>query len=433
MDTLGSGDPGGGEMCENADECDDGEECTADSCADGTCEHVPVQDGTECYFEGVCVAGNCRALCDSAGAEGFCDNASVADGTPCAGGICQSGACALSGTILPCTEQGIRNAIAAGGGPYTFDCSGPTTVITEEGIGIDHHVILDGEGDLTIDGNGTADETIGVSEGVTVALSGLSVTKARDRGILNGGTLTLANITVSKNQGGGILNQESGNLTITDAAVSDNICAIDCDGGGIFNRGTLTLVSSAVSGNAARGGGGGILAAGPGATTTIVNSTISGNTAAAEGGAISANGGVVTLANCTISGNTSLESLGSLADADNLIVTNTIIDGDCSNTVITSNGHNIESPGNTCGFDQGTDQVDVSADDLKLGPLQDNDGPTMTHALGLLPTPSVAIDQIPAADCVDADGAVLTEDQRGEPRPETGGTTCDVGAFEVQP
>jgi hypothetical protein len=54
----------------------------------------------------------------------------------------------------------------------------------------------------------------------------------------------------------------------------------------------------------------------------------------------------------------------------------------------------------------------------------------MTHAL--LPG-SVAIDQVPEADCVDADGAPLTTDQRGEPRPETGGTMCDLGAFEVQP
>jgi hypothetical protein len=44
---------------------------------------------------------------------------------------------------------------------------------------------------------------------------------------------------------------------------------------------------------------------------------------------------------------------------------------------------------------------------------------------------SVAIDVIPEAACVDADGEPLTEDQRGEPRP--GGTMCDVGAFEVQP
>jgi len=52
----------------------------------------------------------------------------------------------------------------------------------------------------------------------------------------------------------------------------------------------------------------------------------------------------------------------------------------------------------------------------------------MTHALE---PGSVAIDQIPEADCLDADGEPLTTDQRGEPRP--GGSMCDVGSFEVQP
>jgi len=33
------------------------------------------------------------------------------------------------------------------------------------------------------------------------------------------------------------------------------------------------------------------------------------------------------------------------------------------------------------------------------------------------PPGSIAIDHIPAADCVDADGEPLTTDQRGEPRP----------------
>jgi hypothetical protein len=96
-----------------------------------------------------------------------------------------------------------------------------------------------------------------------------------------------------------------------------------------------------------------------------------------------------------------------------------------------SNGYNIESPGNTCGFDTNKgDQFDVTAEALNLGPLQDNGGPTQTHAL--LPG-SVAIGKIPEAECLDADGAPLTTDQRGAPRPETGGTLCDVGAFEVQP
>jgi hypothetical protein len=88
---------------------------------------------------------------------------------------------------------------------------------------------------------------------------------------------------------------------------------------------------------------------------------------------------------------------------------------------VNSNGYNIESPGNTCGFDQTGDQV---VPDAMLGPLQDNGGPTETHAL--LPG-SPAINQIPEAECE------VDTDQRGEPRPETGGTMCDVGAFEVQP
>jgi hypothetical protein len=96
----------------------------------------------------------------------------------------------------------------------------------------------------------------------------------------------------------------------------------------------------------------------------------------------------------------------------------------------TSNGYNIESPGDTCGFDQGTDQPNVTSGALSLGPLADNGGPTETHAL--LPG-SVAIDMIPGVDCVDADREPLTTDQRGKPRPETGGTMCDVGALEVQP
>jgi len=102
---------------------------------------------------------------------------------------------------------------------------------------------------------------------------------------------------------------------------------------------------------------------------------------------------------------------------------NSIVDGDCSfhESSHTSNGYNLESPGNTCGFDQVTDQVSVSSGDLKLGSLQDNGGPTMTHAL--LPG-SVAIDKIPR---VDGDCKVWT-DQRGTQRD----TLCDIGAFEAQ-
>ena len=73
-------------------------------------------------------------------------------------------------------------------------------------------------------------------------------------------------------------------------------------------------------------------------------------------------------------------------------------------------------------------QAAVSEAELNLGRLQDNGGPTQTHALN---AGSVAIDLIPAAQCVDADDNPLTVDQRGELRP--GGMLCDAGAFEAQP
>ena len=439
---AGSGGTGGMPECQNPEDCDDSNDCTENTCTDGLCEFAPLQDGSGCgdpeYTIGRCVAGDCRLFCETAeecddrndctadactpfGDETVCENSMVDDGTPCAGGTCQAGVCALTGSVLPCSEQGILNAIVEGGGPYTFDCKGPTTVVTEEGIVIDTDVVLDGGGNLTLDGNETADEVIGVEEGVTAELYGIAVTRGRGEGILNGGTLTLASSIVSGNKRGGIGN--AGNLTVMGVTVSDNT---GLDGAGIFNRGTVSIVHSTVSGNLSRGGGGGIINVG---TSTIVNSTVSGNRATAEGGGIS-NESALTITNCTLSGNTSDEQKGSAiatVAGRTTVLTSTLIDGDCQGP-LTSNGYNIESPGNTCFFDQTGDQASVP--DPMLGPLQNNGGPTETHALE---QGSPAVDQIPVEDCLDADGAPLATDQRGEPRPETGGTLCDVGAFEVQP
>jgi hypothetical protein len=295
--------------------------------------------------------------------------------------------------VLPCTEQGIRNAVLAGGGPYTFDCDGPTTVAVGAGFGMERDVILDGESNLTVDVNQNDNEVFILFEDVVAELRGITVTGSRGEGIdIRNGTLTLANSTVSGNGG----EEETG--------------------GGISNSGTLTLTNSTVSGNMAAGGG--IQNYGSG-TLTLTNSTVSGNT----GKSIDNTGtGTVTMTNSTVSGEVGFSNSGTLK--------HTLIVGGCSGDPVTSNGYNIESPGDTCGFDQEGDQPGVTAEQLALGPLANNGGPTMTHALG---AGSVAIDQIPEADCVDADGQPLTTDQRGEPRPETGGTMCDVGAFEVQP
>jgi hypothetical protein len=461
--------------------------------------------------------------------------------------------------VCPCNEGGIRAAITEGLGPYSFDCDGPTTVITGREIVIDADVTLDGGGILAVDGNG-AHRVFSVPEGVTAELIGLTVANGNETaehggGILNEGTLTLRNATVSGSsagrdtgcrttdpnllcsEGGGIWNtgtltlmnstvsgntapfgggisNRDGSLTVIDSVigmnsadgcrVGDAFCSFGGGvwnsgmlmvenstvsdntsnwGGGIFNRGvreptirnstisgnsagfdgggllnfeTLTLIDSTVADNVAGQSGGGIANERNG-TLEVTNSTVSGNSAVASGGGLlNAAEAAANLVNTTVSTNTAERGGGIWTSGALLLISstiagndapmgsaiyepgtpgddlrsimNTLIEGNCAGSPLDSGGYNVESPGNTCGFDQATDLP--PQDDLNLGPLQDNDGPTQTHALL---ENSVAIDQIPAADCVDGAGAPLTVDQRGEPRPAGASSTCDVGAFEVQP
>jgi hypothetical protein len=440
--------------------------------------------------------------------------------------------------VCPCTEAGIRAAIEAGGDDaYTFDCDGPQTVVTAEEIVIDNDVILDGEGKLTVDGNGDH-RVFSVTTGITVALRGMTVTGGAAQngggqvcpqgggiysegtlmltdstvsenggncgaGIFNGGsgTMTLANSTVSRNwaatfgwglgagiynegemsiinstisenqgshaPGGGIYNATSGTLSLIKSTVSKNDSSADGPGhgGGIYNGGEMTIMNSTVSQNRVLGlfgggFGGGIYSSG---WMLLINTTVSSNTANGVGGGFGGgiySSGWMLLINTTVSSNTAngvgggIYSWGwmsltnttvanNLADSADAIyigtgwavnegaayleVARTVIHGNCGkdteagpSVTWVSLDYNIESPGDTCGFDQATDQVDVSAAALALEPLADNGGPTETHAL--LPG-SVAIDVIPADMCE------VYEDQRGFPRD----SMCDVGAFEVQP
>lgn len=449
--------------------CDDDDECTENVC-DSTdprvCIFPAVPEDTPCNEGGVCDgAGRCAEcnrdehclndfndcttpVCDAP----TCSTEPLSDGTPCAGGLCQAGACALTSSVVPCSEQGLRNAITAGGGPYAFDCDGPTEVITRDEIMIDNDVVLDGGGNIVVHGN-DAHRVFSILAGASVEILGFRVTggvatrRIDDQscgGLANAGTLMLANSVVSGNTaatggGGGICN--SGLLTLINSAVEGN-SAKAC--GGVFNNGWVAIRNSRVSeNNATSGGGGGICSSGP---LMLAGSTVSGNSASYSGGIESS--GTLTLTNSTVSGNVSEEGSGGIfnvgtatlesgtvagntvaglrsdiRNAGVLTIANTLIDGVCigSTAAVTSDGNNIESSGDTCGLYHETDQVNVQRERLQLQPLADNGGPTMTHALQ---SGSVAIDRIGEMACE------MEEDQRGVARPQ--GAACDVGAFELQ-
>ena len=259
-------------------------------------------------------------------------------------------------------------------------------------------------------------------------------------GIDNYGTLTINNSIIRANtntsygsSGGGIKNQ--GTLILNNSAVSNNTGTA---GAGINNQGTLTLNNSTVNGNSSTGfwgtGGGGIYNNG---TLTINNSTISGNQASAAGGGsagggIYSYGGTVILNNSTVASNSSSGASGGVGggilNGSSLTINNSIIarntattsSPDCSG-LISSGGYNLIGNNSNCTFSATSgDLVGTSASPInpRLTPLQDNGGPTFTHALMF---GSPAIDAGNAATC-------LSTDQRGVARPV--GVTCDIGAYE---
>jgi hypothetical protein len=212
--------------------------------------------------------------------------------------------------------------------------------------------------------------------------------------------------------GGGVRNL--GTLSLESTVIQDS-SAPDLRGGGINNEGQLWVANSAIVGNSSQTGGG-ISNSG---TMTLTNVTLSGNTAV-YGGAAIASQGTAALTNVTIAGNLATPGTGT-ALTGAFTMRNTLITGNgdapkCAGSV-ESLGYNIGSDA-SCNLSGLGDQNGV---DPMLGPLADNGGGTMTHAL---------LPGSPAIDAGDPNGCPAT-DQRGVARPQ--GSGCDIGAFEYEP
>ena len=317
-----------------------------------------------------------------------------------------SGNCSLRAAIMEANAQGAADTIVLQPGA-TYTLSLEAMAQDEDAAAEDDLDIADATtaGTLTILGNGatiTRDPNLGCTLNDSDAAGEFRIFE-----VLSGGNLTLQNVRVTNgcadgtgfpdNSGGGILTNTNGTVTIQSSTISGN--SADSDGGGIFNFGSL-------------------------ATVTITNSTISGNSTGGasgnNGGGIWNNGTVnasfVTIANNSAGsgqgGGIFNDTTGTVKIKNSIVGNNTA--GDCSGS-ISSSGGNYDSDGSCFGG---------SGDVIFLGPLQNNGGPTQTHALlGGDPLGG-------AADCMDVSNNQVNADQRGSPR--LVGGQCDAGAYELQ-
>lgn len=292
--------------------------------------------------------------------------------------------------------------------------------------------------------------------GATASLTGSTVSNnsaPNGGGIGNLGLINITNSQISNNSGytgGGIYNEN--NVSLNKSIVSENTTSVS--GSGIRNRGTLSLRDTMVMNNSATSNG----VSGAGITnegnTVMFNSSIVDNTATNNGAGIT-NFGVFRLVNSTVSGN----SPGGIVNASTLEMYNVTVTNNASNSVggglfnfsyatlqntiiggnfgsagpsdcfgtLTSGGYNLIQNTTGCTISGDTTGNILGVDPI-LAPLQDNGGPTLTHALL---TGSPAIDAGNPTGCKEYHRRVLTVDQRGVSRPQ--GTACDIGAFEYVP
>ncbi len=246
--------------------------------------------------------------------------------------------------------------------------------------------------------------------------------------MLNYGTATLSDCTLSSNFAG---------------SAFDGYTSIGGDGGGLQNYGTANLTDCTISGNSAGlGSGGGVFNKG---SLTLTNCTLSGNSTVGVGtdnspgyGGAVYNSGTVNLTDCTISGNSANDGGGldnsAMYGAGTANLTDTIVAGNTDSSGASdiagskvSGSYNLVGTGGSGGLANGVDGniVLTSLNDLGVGSLGDNGGPTQTMALL---HDSAAIG---AGVIADYPGTTtpITTDQRGNPLDSP---KPDIGAYQTQ-
>ena len=385
-------------------------------------------------------------------------------------------------------RQAIADAVDGDTINFDSSLNGQTVTLTSGELLVDKNVIISGPGaDMLAVDSSHSSRVFHIASDKTVTISGLTITNGNGNfdigaggGIYNDhATLTVNNCVVSGNVasiGGGIFNGSqfggSATLTINNSTISGNSADGESGAGGgvgssgAFGNATVTINNSTISGNSANyltGLGGGILNVS--ATLTINNSTLSGNWTTGEfsnGGAISQGDGSLTITNSTLSGNSTNGKGGAILNSGfsssaTLMLHNSTLSGNSAssggaiynngqfnstsahigNTILETgaSGENIVNSSGTVtsdGYNLSSDNAgglltttgdQINADPL-LGPLQDNGGPTFTHAL---------LQGSPAIDAGDPNFTPPPDyDQRGADFPRVFNGRVDIGAFEIQ-
>ena len=304
--------------------------------------------------------------------------------------------CSLREAILAANTDAAFGGCPAGGGADTIPLGAGTY-----GLSIPPGTTGDGslEGDLDVAGPLTITHT-GLASAV---IDGNGIDRVLQ--VLPTGNLTASGLTIRNGRttqsGAGIRNE--GNLNLSSATLTGNETTASF-GGGIANAstGSLVLTNVTISGNRAENDSGGI-DQGPAGQANLNNVTITGNTADTDangggGGGLVAKG-TVNLRNTIIAGNKDFSEPGVGASPN------------CSGSPI-SQGNNLIADRTGCGFaPRGGDETNVKP---LLGPLANNGGSTLTHAL------------LAGSPAINAGGKGATPaDQRGVPR-----RAPDIGAYE---
>lgn len=243
----------------------------------------------------------------------------------------------------------LRQAIADAGDGDTIVFDGDYTIVLGSTLIISKDLTIDGEGQaITVSGNDAVrvftvyTDTHVTFDNLTIARGKVTVGDGAGLSIEPGAVVTLTHSAVVSNttteesgRGGGLFNR--GTLTVISTTFSSNIAGssggwTDAHGGALYSRGTLSLMNSRLSDNVAYGTGGAIY--NTRGAATIQDSVVLSNTAFCGGGGI-ANGwqGTMTVTNSTISDNAfsgdSCESSGGGINNDGgtLTVQNSLIYG----------------------------------------------------------------------------------------------------------